>query len=266
MECGGSLKQAFMWISVDEGCEPYYSFGDDYYPTLEALADAQNCQEDCVWQLSQAVMVIGCVGGNRTEYMTYRADGEGCETLYQVESGLLRNICMWQERVCFCKDGDGDFVSDGRPDGEALGGSDNCDDVPNPTQWDTDGDYFGDACDPDIDGDGTPNGSDDDIDGDLFLNAEDSCPNSADPVMDCDGDPLTPDERCDADDDGTTDACDACAYDATNDADADGVCEDLDNCPGLPNAPSDCDDDALNLDEQCDGDLDGIGDACDDDL
>jgi hypothetical protein len=51
--------------------------------------------------------------------------------------------------------------------------------------------------------------------------------------------------------DGIGDACDPCPNDSTNDADGDGVCGDVDNCPDVANA------------DQADGDGDGAGDACD---
>ena len=86
-----------------------------------------------------------------------------------------------------------------------------------------------------------------------------------------------------------------CPYDATNDGDGDGICEDVDNCPGVANpgqedadgdgngdacdicpgfddnvdadsdgVPDDCDNCVNNANPlQEDGDLDGIGDACD---
>ena len=47
------------------------------------------------------------------------------------------------------------------------------------------------------------------------------------------------------------DACDACPIDPNNDADGDGVCGDVDNCPMIANS------------DQADTDNDGLGNACD---
>jgi len=59
-------------------------------------------------------------------------------------------------------------------------------------------------------------------------------------------------DQLDGDADGIGDACDAFPADPTNnDADLDGVTNDIDNCPATSNA------------DQLDGDADGIGDACD---
>ena len=148
-----------------------------------------------------------------------------------------------------CSDGDGD----GR-----LQAEDNCVDVANPEQADTDGDGLGDACDPDLDGDELPNDEDncpaavnpdqgdtdrdglgdacdDDLDGDGVPNAQDNCPR-------------TPNvEQTDGDGDGAGDACDG-------DRDEDGLDNERDNCPDVPNAA------------QADRDGDGLGDACDPDL
>ncbi|MCA9541041.1 MAG: thrombospondin type 3 repeat-containing protein, partial [Myxococcales bacterium] len=55
----------------------------------------------------------------------------------------------------------------------------------------------------------------------------------------------------DADGDGLGDACDQCPNDPLNDADHDGICGVVDNCPSVSNHG------------QQDADGDGIGDACD---
>jgi hypothetical protein len=84
-------------------------------------------------------------------------------------------------------------------------------------------------------------------------------------------------EGADADADGGVDGCDTCRFDAGNDADADGICGDVDNAPFASNAgQGDADGDGVgdaadncaatvNL-AQRDLDLDGLGDACDGDL
>jgi len=42
--------------------------------------------------------------------------------------------------------------------------------------------------------------------------------------------------QTDQDADDLGDACDACTLDAGNDADQDGLCGDVDNCPAVSNA------------------------------
>jgi hypothetical protein len=147
------------------------------------------------------------------------------------------------------------------PDGDGVGGCDNCPGRFNPGQEDSDGDGTGDMCDPctelDADGIGDPG----------FPNlcpGPDYCPFTAGPNGDADGDqvgdicdncPALPNpDQLDGDGDAIGDACDTCT-----DSDADGfgnpgypgnLCP-TDNCPFSPNPA------------QLDGDGDGVGDACD---
>jgi Thrombospondin type 3 repeat len=113
---------------------------------------------------------------------------------------------------------DGDGVDDA---------SDNCVDVANADQADTDGDTVGDDCD------ATPNG---DNDQDGVDAASDNCVDVANA------------DQADADGDGAGDACDPTP---NGDADEDGVDDGTDNCLGVANAG------------QADSDGDGAGDGCD---
>jgi len=106
---------------------------------------------------------------------------------------------------------------------------DNCPNMANPDQMDTDHDGYGNACDNDDDGDGVPDSSD-------------NCP-------------LYPNiNQLDSDGDGLGNACDNCPFVANplqEDYDGDGVGDVCDNCPTMFNPG------------QEDTDHDGIGDICD---
>lgn len=93
----------------------------------------------------------------------------------------------------------GDTDGDGAPDAY-----DNCPQVPNTDQDDTDGDGQGDACD-------------DDDDDDTITDDNDNCPLIVNP------------DQTDSDGDGQGDACD-------NDSDNDTITDAKDNCPSVANA------------------------------
>jgi hypothetical protein len=116
-------------------------------------------------------------------------------------------------------------VSDDDGDG-VPNDQDNCPDVFNPGQADSDTDDIGDACDV------CPLDADNDADGDGVCGDVDNCPTVANP------------DQADLDGDGEGDACD-------DDRDGDGVLDLADNCPTASNP------------DQLDSDADDIGDACD---
>ena len=130
---------------------------------------------------------------------------------------------------------------------------DNCPNIANPQQNDTDMDLIGDVCDDDIDGDGVNN-------------EDDAFPNDGNETTDYDDDGTGDNADADDDNDGMNDTSDAFPYDQNEttdtdgdgigdnsdaDDDGDGVADPTDNCPYTANP------------DQADADNDGIGTACD---
>jgi hypothetical protein len=163
---------------------------------------------------------------------------------------------------------------DGDRDGH-FDADDTCPDVPNPTQTDTDGDGFGDLCDP------CPLDAPDDSDGDGTCDSDDLCPDQDD-RLDADGDGVpngcdacpTGASDADTDGDGTPDACDLCfGFDDRLDADGDGTPDACDPCPDAPTTASSPDSDGDDTPDVCDAcpgaddrldaDGDGTPDTCD---
>jgi hypothetical protein len=136
---------------------------------------------------------------------------------------------------------------DGCPGGPGCATTDNCPQLFNPAQEDTDNDGFGTLCDncptvdnasqADADADGVGDDCDfDDIDQDGVSNEDDNCPD----VFNA--------SQADSDADGKGNACDL-----VSDRDGDLVADAIDNCVLAPNA------------SQANADGDELGDACDGD-
>lgn len=150
----------------------------------------------------------------------YRCDDEGNLVSEEVYDDTPPSGWYADPPDCLPPDTDGDGIPDS---------TDNCPDMYNPGQEDSDSDGLGDACDemPDMDNDGVSDGSD-------------NCPYTYNP------------NQTDSDGDGLGDACDE--EPTPPDADGDGISDTTDNCPNTYNPG------------QEDSDMDGIGNVCEEDV
>jgi hypothetical protein len=176
-----------------------------------------------------------------------------------VLTNILIFLTDYVAPICIDSDGDG-FGDPDHPENECM--SDNCPNIPNEDQIDSDNDGIGDACDNCLN---VVNEDQLNSDGDTFGDVCDNC-------TDTDNE-----DQANSDTDSHGDACDNCPNADNEDqinSDADSHGDACDNCPNVDNEDqtnSDTDsrgdvcDNCPDVDneDQADTNENGVGDACD---
>jgi hypothetical protein len=259
-ECTGFDLNTSAFVVFDTGGVPYAfnmltSIGDSQpgdtgltgLDNLGVIGGGCGVAPLIAYQMVWNVTPVGCPTGACCD-----ATG-GCTELTSTECCVAGGSYQGDGSVCDADvDGDGVYAICG----------DNCPDVANAGQENSDGDSHGDACD------NCPNADNEDqanSDADTFGDACDNCPNDDNQ------------DQANADGDMWGDVCDNCVDDANDgqeNADGDLFGDVCDNCPddandGQENSDADTFGDAcdncplITNEDQADGDGDGVGDVCD---
>lgn len=104
--CGDVYTLFLYWSDwADETCPTWYTpTGPDpvAYATLEALADAEGCDAECLYVATTAVDFVNC-NGNKSGYEVYEA-GDACPgPVHGTPDGIYESLCDWGAYDCYCE-------------------------------------------------------------------------------------------------------------------------------------------------------------------
>ena len=106
LRCGAQYEVFSYWADLaNADCPSWFSpNGPDpvVYETVDALANAEGCDANCLYDATKSVDFLTC-DGPKSGYDVYEAGDKNCTgPLHYTPDGIFEDLCQWEAYACYC--------------------------------------------------------------------------------------------------------------------------------------------------------------------